>query len=119
MTVEMTSEQYATKIDNAMPESELQEFVRLAAKHLGWLYFHPHDSRHSPSGFPDCVMVRGDRLIFAELKRQKVKRLRPEQVVWADALASFVCSYEITGVSYYEWRPSDRDAILEVLAQSG
>lgn len=108
MTADMTLAEYNAKADLAMPERELQEFVRVAAKQFGWLYFHVHDSRHSPSGFPDCVMVRGIRLIFAELKREK-GRLSTGQQTWATALLFG------SNAEYYIWRPSDRDDILEVL----
>lgn len=106
----MNVAEYNAKADAAMPEKELQEFVRKAAISLGWLYFHVHDSRHSASGFPDCVMVRtpNDPIIFAELKRQNGK-LTLEQEVWLELLG------EHDGVAHYVWRPSDRDTILEVL----
>ena len=70
----------------AMSETELQDvYVRPAAEAQGWLCYHTHDSRRSPSGFPDLVLVRPPRLIFAELKSQR-GRVRPDQQAWIVAL---------------------------------
>jgi hypothetical protein len=41
-----------------MSERALQELVRQACTLNGWLYYHTHDSQHSPSGFIDTVAVR-------------------------------------------------------------
>lgn len=79
-------------------EAELQTNVMQMAKVLGWLTYHTHDSRRSPRGFPDLVMVRGERLIFAELKRQNGK-YRPGQREWLAALDRVAESYT--------WRPID------------
>jgi hypothetical protein len=82
-----------------MPEAELQESVRALAKQLGLRMYHTHTSRHSPAGFPDCVILGAGRVMFRELKRQRGKPT-PDQQCWLDGLAA--CG-EDTGV----WRPSD------------
>lgn len=58
-------------------------------------------------GFPDLVLVR-DRVIFAELKADRVKRLQAEQAEWHERL-------EAADAEVYTWRPSDRDRITEIL----
>jgi len=93
-----------------VPESKLQGWVRQCAVARGWLHYHTHNSRRSEAGFPDSVMVRGSRIVFAELKRQD-KKPTLEQRAWLDALAAAGM------VETYVWRPSDWDdgTIQEVL----
>lgn len=82
-----------------MPEKNLQHQVELALATAGWLVYHTYDSRRSNSGFPDIVAVRGDRLIYRELKSQK-GRLEPNQIKWRDALLA-------AGQDWRLWRPFD------------
>lgn len=60
-------------------------------------------------GFPDLVLVRGDQLIFAELKSERGK-LSDEQRAWLDALGQ-------TAATCCVWRPSDRKRIEDLLAK--
>ena len=60
------------------------------------------------AGFPDLVLVRGDRLIFAELKRETGK-LGPGQQEWLEAVEV------IRGVEAYLWRPSDLQDVHRIL----
>ena len=78
---------------------DLQPAVRKMAKLLGWEFYHTHDSRKSEAGFPDVVLVRNRRLIFAELKRQK-GRTSEDQIKWLNKLS------QCEGVEVYVWRPS-------------
>jgi hypothetical protein len=59
------------------------------------------------TGWPDLTMVRGTRLIFAELKAQRAPIPGAEQqrvlLILSDA------------AEVYHWRPSDWPMILEVL----
>ncbi len=84
------------------------QVLELAAV-FGWRAFHPHDSRGSQRGFPDLSLVRGGRLVFAELKSE-VGRVRPEQREWLAALAGVG-----GGVEAFLWRPSDLGSIVAVL----
>jgi hypothetical protein len=88
-------------------EKEWQRAICNRADWLGWHWYHTHDSRRSPAGFPDLVLVRRDRLIFAELKTDK-GRVRPPQHHWLQLL-------EQTMSEVYVWRPRDYDHVLEVL----
>lgn len=89
-------------------ERDLTGYVRDAAHALNWRRYHTWLSKHSPAGFPDEVLVRGDRLLFAELKSEGGK-LTPEQAAWLEALRA------VQHVEVFEWRPADMDAIVEAL----
>jgi hypothetical protein len=91
-----------------LTEREFQNEVLQLAALFGWRPFHPHDSRRSHKGWPDLALLRGDRLVMAELKSMAGK-VRPEQAEWLDELAL------VPGVESYLWRPSDLGAIAEVL----
>ena len=78
---------------------------------FGWRHYHTWSSVHSPAGFPDLVLVRPPRLIFAELKSQ-VGRVTPAQKAWLDDL------YATPSTEVYLWRPSDLDDIERVLRSS-
>jgi hypothetical protein len=82
-----------------MTERQLQECVRRTAEVFGWLHYHTHNSRRSEFGFPDSVMVRGNRLIVAELKSERGK-VTDAQAQW---LAGFLF---VPGVEIHVWRPS-------------
>ena len=89
-------------------EKEFDAQVRELCDIYGWRRYHTYRSKHSPAGFPDLVLVRDGRLIFAELKSEKGK-LRPEQKEWIAAL-------EETGVEVYVLRPSQLQEIADLLA---
>lgn len=78
------------------------------ARWRGWLVYHTHDSRHSTAGYPDLTLVRRGRLIFAELKTDRARRLRADQAVWLETLAD-------APVEVYVWRPADWDQVRELL----
>ena len=93
-----------------LPVSErvFSYFIEDSALHFGWLFVHHWTSVHSTPGFPDYVLVRGQRLIFAELKSD-IGRLSSAQEHWLERLG------QVPGVEVYTWRPSQRDEILRVL----
>jgi hypothetical protein len=80
-----------------MTERELQDAVVELAGYLGFLTFHPYDSRRSAPGWPDLVIVGHGRCIVAELKRER-GRVSAMQQQWLDELA-------LAGVATYVWRP--------------
>ena len=80
-------------------EKMLQQAIMDCARRLGYIAFHPFDSRKSAPGFPDCVLIKPPRLIVAELKTEK-GRLSAHQEVW---LHRFL---QIDGVEVYLWKPS-------------
>lgn len=90
-----------------MTERELQDTIIECARVCGWLTYHTWRSDHSPAGFPDLVLVRDGRLIYAELKSAKGK-LTVNQRQWIRAL-------ERAGQEVYVWYPHDLDAAIRVL----
>lgn len=102
----------------AITEASWQRTVLDLARRLGWLAYHPPKAgvrangsvRLVPAGFPDLTLVRGDRLVFAELKRETGKTT-PAQDEWLAALAA-------TGAQTFVWRPSDLDHVRTVLGDA-
>ena len=92
-------------------EKEFQATVVEMAQAYGWLVNGVFEQRHYAKrlskGYPDLTMVRGKRLIVAELKSEKGK-VSEDQLLWATALRG--CAVE-----YYLWRPSDIEQIEELL----
>jgi hypothetical protein len=80
-------------------EEDLLQAVRELAHGLGWITYHTRMSKRSDPGWPDLVLVRGDRIVYRELKSATGK-VSEEQQVWLDALAAAGAD---TGV----WRPAD------------
>ena len=81
-------------------EKQLQENVRQLALYYRGLYYHTHDSRRSPGGFPDAVIVKDNRLLIYELKSAAGK-LSPEQEVWLKYLD------RVNVIESGVWRPAD------------
>ena len=96
-----------TRRRRAISEAEFQQQVTDLADLYAWLWYHNPDSRRSNAGFPDLVLVKAGRVIFAELKSAAGK-VRPEQRTWLAALAT-------TKAEVYIWRPDDLDAITTLL----
>jgi hypothetical protein len=72
-----------------------------AARLLGRLAYHTHDSRRSEPGFPDFVLTRRRRTIFAKLKSD-TGRLSAPQRRWLAALSQNPVP------EVYLWRPAPR-----------
>jgi hypothetical protein len=94
------------------------------AQYLGWrtAHFRPAMTKRGRwvtavqgdgAGFPDLVLVKQGKLIFAELKAEK-GRLSEAQDAWVADLANCETSIGV-GVMTYVWRPSDIEEIEEVL----
>jgi hypothetical protein len=67
-------------------------------KLYGLLWYHAHDSRRSPSGLPDLIIV-GRRTIYRELKTEK-GTVSTAQKEWIAALKA-------AGEDVDVWRPRD------------
>ena len=89
-------------------EKELLGLVTDIAEAGKWLVYHTYDSRRSQAGFPDLVMTRAGRTIFAELKSQK-GRIKAAQQNWLDELR------KTKGLEVFLWRPSDMDEVVKNL----
>ncbi len=92
----------------AASEAQAQATILDVATTLGWRHYHTQDSRRSPSGFPDLVLVR-ERVIYAELKKVG-EQPRPEQIDWLNALAR-------AGCEVYVWTIDDLAEITAVLVR--
>jgi predicted type IV restriction endonuclease len=100
----------------AITERDWQNQIHRLAFSLGWKYYHAPDNRpvHGRiqkivAGFPDLVLVKGNRLIFAELKK--------ELGVVADAQVEWLAALEATGAECYIWRPSQVREVQEILSK--
>jgi hypothetical protein len=89
-------------------EAELAAQVRQLATLFGWRRYHTFLAKHSAAGFPDEVLVRGPRLLFAELKSEKGVLKEPQRD-WLEALA------HVETVDVRVWRPADLEQIAETL----
>ena len=91
-------------------EKDWESQVKDLARTFGWIYYHTWRSIHSAAGFPDCVLSRGSRTIFAELKTDKRKaKLTLPQARWLWELR------KNPGLEVVVWRPRHVDRIKEVL----
>jgi hypothetical protein len=104
-------------IASLITERDWQRQVTDAAELFGWQWAHFRPARtdrgwRTPvsgplgAGFPDLILAREGRLIFAELKAEGA-RLRPEQREVLDVLRQ--------SAECHVWRPSDLPALLEAL----
>jgi len=100
-----------------LTEAQFQRQVTDLATRLGWQWLHVErmgDSRgvwRTPvsgplgKGWPDLVLVKGDRIIFAELKAQRGVLTEAQREV-------------LRALRGYTWRPSDFNQIVEVLSNA-
>jgi len=96
-------------LDRALTERAWMRVVVEYAHLRGWGCYHTHDARHSVAGFPDLVLVRGERLVFAELKRHG-QQPSAAQTTWLADLG------RVPGVTVAVWRPTDFEEVQRALA---
>lgn len=98
-------------------EQDFMDQLVAAARLYGWRVMHVEfafqrsgawgtPTIYDGPGFPDLMLVR-ERVVFIETKRETGK-LTPKQEEWLDALRD-------AGQEVYVARPSDFDAMIEVL----
>lgn len=99
-----------------MTEDQLTTRIIEAAITYGWLVTHFRPARTAKGyrtavqghkGFPDLVLVKGDRVIFAELKGLR-GYLSNEQAIWLHRLRD-------AGAEVYLWNERDWPFILALL----
>jgi len=94
-----------------MLEAEFHEQVATLMRLNGWSVYSVPDSRRvSLAGYPDITAWSGNRLIFAELKREKGRTSPAQDEVLAE-LRQIPCA------EVYLWKPSDWDTIVQVCAR--
>lgn len=103
-----------------MTEAEWTAQVIALARLTGWRVVHFRPARTARGwrtpvqgdgkGWPDLVLLRGQRLIAAELKTD-TGRATAEQLAWLDAFA-------LVGAETYLWRPCDWEAVQQVLSNA-
>lgn len=98
------------KASALVKEKEFQTQVVSLANLFGWWVHHEFDSRRSTEGWPDLVLIRPPRLIFAELKTD-VGKTTAEQDAVIDMLRE-------CGETVHVWRPRDWEIIQRVLQPS-
>jgi hypothetical protein len=90
-----------------LTEARFQRQVTDLAELLHWRWYHTRRSENSPAGFPDLVLIRRPRVIFAELKSDR-NSLTDDQRAWIDELRA--CGQEA-----YVWRPKHFEQITKLL----
>jgi hypothetical protein len=117
----MTGARARRPLDIAMSEKDFRQLVLDLAQTAGWRCYFTWRSTHSPAGFPDLTMVRGSRLIFAELKSER-GTLSDAQEEWLADLNAVVRAHSIdlhpggrVPIAVYVWCPSDWPDIVQVL----
>lgn len=100
---------HATTFAKPRNEAEFQRWVVALARKLGWMVYFTANSRRSPAGFPDLCLVKGDRIVFAELKTE-TGQLRDKQAEWLYALSKTACEVYIFRTP--SWTSGEIEAIL-------
>ena len=96
--------------DDTLPRITERAFmsqVMALAKLRGWLTYHTWNSRKSANGFPDLILLRGERIWAVELKTD-IGKTTLEQETW---LAAFEEAHVFVDV----WRPCMWKRIQELL----
>jgi hypothetical protein len=88
-------------------ERQFMGKVEQLAEYCGWWVWHDNDSRRNRAGWPDLVLLRPGRLIFAELKTDTGK-LSAEQ-------RRILSMLKMAGQEVYIWRPTDFETIRGIL----
>lgn len=104
------------RIIRTITESEWQKTVQQMLTATGWLWYHAPDNRPGANGriqgikagFPDLVAVRGNRVLYLELKRE-TGRTSPDQLRWLTALTD-------AGQEAHVFRPSDVARVAQLIA---
>lgn len=106
----------------AISETDFQNNVIALARMFGWRVAHFRPAKTSKGwrtpmqgdkGFPDLVLAKAGRVIFAELKSARGS-VSKEQLAWLVDLDDGSGKPEV-----YVWRPADLDAIGKLLGPGG
>ena len=92
-----------------MTERQFQSQIIMVARANNWRVYHTFDSRRSPAGFPDLVLVGHGRVLFRELKTDKGRMSKPQKE-WMQSLIDADADFSV-------WRPRDLKAIIKELTR--
>lgn len=105
-------------LDRSVLEREFQDSFIPYVQHRGWRVIHIRPARSDKGwrtpvqgngkGFPDNLLLRGDRSLVAELKRVGEKP-DADQKAW-------LAAFEAAGWEVYVWTPADWAEIEAVTA---
>lgn len=73
-----------------------------------WWVYHPVLSKWSEPGWPDLTLIRGPRMVLAELKSDRGKVTPAQRKV-------FALLDGVEGIEAYVFRPADFDRVKEIL----
>lgn len=105
-------------VNRIATEAECENAIIDAAILAGWRVHAERKSRTKDGGhltaikghrgFPDLTMVRGEQILFVELKRDKTGKIGPGQQEWIDAL-------DLGGNvrAFFLWVPSQQDQFIK------
>lgn len=96
-------------MDGAISEKQFQANVVRQAREWGWWVHHETIAYRSGAGMPDLTLVRGSRIVYAELKTMRGK-VTPSQ---AEVIALLMATGKVEA---YIWRPDAWEEIGRVLA---
>ena len=108
-------------LDAAVLEDDFKDTILRYAHLRHWMVHHDRPARtkdgwrtaiQGDKGFPDVLLVRGHRMVVAELKSEN-GRVTAEQEEWLAAFRDV--SDAAPHVRAYVWRPSDWPEIEETL----
>lgn len=85
-------------------EADFQAELLSVARIGKWWWYHTYNSKRSPKGFPDLVLVRGREMVFAELKSETGKLTAEQKRVLP--MLELVSNHN-PHVYVFLWRPSD------------
>ncbi len=119
----MVSERAIELLTAQVSEDELKLTIIHAANVFGWHVHHDRPARggngkwathiQGDAGFPDLVLARAGRVIFAELKRTGAD-VTDTQHAWLVALGQSLPGPD-RSPEVYVWRPIDLPEIMEIL----
>lgn len=82
-----------------LTEKQFMGQVIALANMSGWLVYHTHNSRRSEPGFPDLILMKGQRLLAIELKVGQNKPTADQR--------KWLLAFHKTGALATVWTPAD------------
>lgn len=106
---ELTTAAYRARQAALMTEATFQANVVRQAREWGWQVQYNTIAYRSPTGWPDLYLVRGERIVVAELKTM-TGVVKEKQAKW------LFRQWATGKIECFIWRPDYEHQIAEVLA---